>query len=105
MLINHLSYSQPVLNSLRNSHRITSEIKNLQNHGTCLAVQWLKLLISNAGDAGSIPGGGTKIPHATRHSQKILFLIGKRGLFSMFSPIPFKKGLSPSTTLKRLKCW
>ena len=26
-------------------------------------VQWLKLYASNAGDAGSIPGQGTKIPH------------------------------------------
>ena len=94
MLINHLSYPQPVLNSLRNSHRIASEIKNLQNHRTCLAVQWLRLLISNAGDARSIPGGGTKIPHATRHSQKIFLKqnqIGKCGLFSMFSSVPFKK--------------
>ena len=27
-------------------------------------VQWLKNLLCNAGDAGSIPGPGTKIPHA-----------------------------------------
>ena len=27
-------------------------------------VQWLRLHASNAGGAGSIPGGGTKIPHA-----------------------------------------
>ena len=31
---------------------------------TSLAVQWLKLLASTAGDVGSIPGWGTKIPHA-----------------------------------------
>ena len=29
-----------------------------------LVVQWLKNLLCNAGDAGSIPGPGTKIPHA-----------------------------------------
>ena len=33
--------------------------------GTSLAVQWLKNLPSNAGDVGSIPHEGTKIPHAT----------------------------------------
>ena len=43
---------------------------------TSLVVQWLRLLASNAGDAGSIPGGETKIAHATRrghihtHTQK-----------------------------------
>ena len=28
--------------------------------GTSLAVQWLRLLVSNAGGAGSIPGQGTR---------------------------------------------
>ena len=32
--------------------------------GTSLAVQWLRLHALNAGDIGSIPGWGTKIPHA-----------------------------------------
>ena len=27
-------------------------------------VQWLRFCASNAGDTGSIPGRGTKIPHA-----------------------------------------
>ena len=36
------------------------------NHksGTTLVVQWLRLHAPNAGDTGSIPGWGTKIPHA-----------------------------------------
>ena len=34
------------------------------NPGTCLVVQWLRLC-SNAGDVGSIPGQGAKIPHAS----------------------------------------
>ena len=38
--------------------------------GTSLAVQWLRFCASNAGGMGSIPGGGTKIPHAAWHSQK-----------------------------------
>ena len=38
--------------------------------GTSLVVKWLRLHTSNAGAAGSIPGRGTKIPHALRHGQK-----------------------------------
>ena len=38
--------------------------------GTSLVVQWLKLHISTAGDMSSIPGQGTKIPHAVQHDQK-----------------------------------
>ena len=30
-----------------------------------MAVQWLRLRAFNAGGMGSIPGRGTKIPHAT----------------------------------------
>ena len=32
-------------------------------------VQWLRFHASIAGGMGSIPGQGTKIPHATWHSQ------------------------------------
>ena len=32
--------------------------------GTSLVVQWLRLSVSTAGGAASIPGLGTKIPHA-----------------------------------------
>ena len=38
--------------------------------GTSLAVQWLALCASNAGGVGSIPGWGTRIPHAARGSKK-----------------------------------
>ena len=37
--------------------------------GTPLAVEWLRLYASTVGGAGSIPGQGTKISHATRHGQ------------------------------------
>ena len=37
--------------------------------GTSLAVQWLTFHASTAGDMGSIPGQGTKIPHALWHGQ------------------------------------
>ena len=38
--------------------------------GTSLAVQWLRLLASNAEDQGSSPGQGTKIPCAPWHGPK-----------------------------------
>ena len=40
--------------------------------GTSLAVQWLGLHASNAGGVGSVPGRGTKIPHAAQHGQKFI---------------------------------
>ena len=36
-----------------------------------LAVHWLRLCVSNAWGTGSIPGHGTKIPHAVWYSHKI----------------------------------
>ena len=39
--------------------------------GTSLVVQWLRLHAHKAGGAGSIPGWGTKIPHAAWNIQKI----------------------------------
>ena len=38
--------------------------------GTSLAVQWLRLHTSTAGGTVSIPGQGTKIPHAALCGQK-----------------------------------
>ena len=38
--------------------------------GTSLAVQWLRLCTSSVGGAGSIPGRGTKIPHAAGPPKK-----------------------------------
>ena len=35
--------------------------------GTSLVAQWLRLCASNADGVGSIPGQGTKTPHATKH--------------------------------------
>ena len=38
--------------------------------GTSLVVQWLRLHTSTANSTGSIPGQGTKIPHAVLCNQK-----------------------------------
>ena len=38
--------------------------------GDFLVVQWLRLHASTAGGTGSIPGWGTKIPHATWHGPE-----------------------------------
>ena len=43
--------------------------KNCSN-GDFLAVQWLRLHVSNEGGTGSIPGRVTKIPHATWPKKK-----------------------------------
>ena len=53
----------------------SSELElKLEPGGTSLVVQWLRLQASNAGSANSIPGQGTKIPHAVHPGQKKLFL-------------------------------
>lgn len=36
-----------------------------------MVVQWLSLCTSTEGAVSLIPGGGTKILHASRHGQKI----------------------------------
>ena len=51
-------------------NRSTLSAENTLVRGTSLMAQRAKTLCSTAGDAGSIPGQGTKIPHATRGSQK-----------------------------------
>ena len=72
--------------------------------GNTLVVQWLRNHASTAGGMGSVPGPGTKIPHATQPGQKKplsailavwhLNLMGERGegrwgeywLWGNFSP-------------------
>ena len=44
---------------------------------TSLAVQWLRLLASNAEGTGSIAGQGTKITHDLLHSQIIMIFTGE----------------------------
>ena len=43
----------------------------INGQGTSLVVQWFRLSAYHAGGTGSIPGRGTKIPHATWCGQKI----------------------------------
>ena len=62
------SLKQGSLKKERGKGRQHCSLKDVQN-GTSLAVQWLRLCASNAGDMGSIPGWGTKIPHAAQGSQ------------------------------------
>ena len=45
-----------------------SQIKRRRRR-SFLAVQWLRLYAPNAWGMGSVPGWGTKIPHATSPSQ------------------------------------
>ena len=56
------------------SHHLTSRKRRKFKNaffGTSLVIQWFSFSTSIAGGAGSIPGWGTKIPHAVWCSQKI----------------------------------
>ena len=44
-------------------------------YGSSLAVQWLRLHTSTAEGTGSIPGQGTRIPHASWLGEKKFFLM------------------------------
>ena len=74
----HPARQQPLLTSiLQLIFFMTPQINNprclLIAYGSrinSLAVQWLRLCAFTAGVTGSIPGRGTKIPHATWHGQK-----------------------------------
>ena len=68
-----------------------------KTEGTSLAVQWLGLCTFTVGVVGSIPGQGTKIPHATGVGKnKILFYNKFKGSKSM-------KMLNPCVTHLKLK--
>ena len=47
-------------------------LASFKQMGTSLVVQWLRLLTSNTGDKGSIPGQGTKkhMPHGVAKKKK-----------------------------------
>ena len=75
-----------VLVTLSNSSgSSTPKILKTQNCliGTSLAVQRLRLCTSNAGGTDSIPGRGTKIPHAARHSQENIFFLKNCIIYKM----------------------
>ena len=47
-----------------------------------LVAQWLRLCASNIGVVGSVPGWGTKIPHAVGHIKKKKATLGESFLNS-----------------------
>ena len=57
----------------------------METLGTSLAVQWLRLCASTAGDAGLIPGHGTKIPHAAAKTKQNKTK-QKKNEWKLFSP-------------------
>ena len=68
----------------------TLAIRNCPS-GVSLAVQWLRLHTSNARDAGSNTGGGTKIPHAVwpkKKKKSSLLLFCWRTCIASYCPIP-----------------
>ena len=66
--------------------------RELENQGTSLAFQGLRVCASTAGDMDSIPGQRTKIPHATGPKKvkiyKIFFLRMKSSVFSAHTNRP-----------------
>ena len=51
-------------------HLLLIKDKTQKQPGASLAVQWFRFCASNAGCMRSIPGAGTKIPHASWQGQK-----------------------------------
>ena len=58
-------------NKLDRERQILYDLIKKTKQGTSLAVQRLRLHASAAGGAGSNPGRGAKMPHATQCSQKV----------------------------------
>ena len=69
--------------------------------GTFLAIQWLRLRASTAGRMGSIPGWGTKIPHAAaKKKKKKMVYVGLVGEGTAGPGSPTAVRLAPSSV-----CW
>ena len=64
---NELWPLSPAIHKCWDDHKPKLKAKTI---GISLAVQWLRLCPSTAEDAGSIPGQGTKIPHAIQCDHK-----------------------------------
>ena len=72
------SYDQPRQHIKKQRHYFANKC-HVSFLGTSMVVQWLRRHVSNAGEAGSIPGRGTKIPHGEWCVQK--FEIKKKIFF------------------------
>ena len=68
--------------------------------GTSLVVQWLRLHPSIAAGTGSIPGWGTKIPHAAWCGQKLEKQKNTAGPLGNVSPDPLQNGFWPKFGLQ-----
>ena len=58
-------------------------------------VQWLRLRTSNAGGAGSIPGQGTKVPHATQPKKKNK-AAAEKGILEAMANLDLRMAFSPT---------
>ena len=68
--------------------------------GVSLAIQWLRLCTSIIGGMGSIPGWGTKIPHAAWRGQKKRKEKKKKG--RLMKPFPSSESFKGSHCLLEL---
>ena len=64
-------WAPPVISPMAMERFLAQFLQQNGGKGTSLVVQLLRLHVSTAGDVGSIPGQGTKIPHAMQHGQKM----------------------------------
>ena len=91
--------STTLVKSLENTEKPRAEVREEFCHfGTSLVVQWLRLCASNAGDMGSIPGQGTKIPHACRARKKKKKDKPKNRIMLLCSYAPWGQGGDCSST-------
>ena len=61
-----LLYEEMKRNRLQNAHLLKNDDLKMTELVTSLVVQWLRLCTSNAREASSILGQGTKSPHAVQ---------------------------------------
>ena len=79
----HSAHGPHVCSSFWMNGIIVAAVTQEGNLGTSLVVQWLRLHAPNAGGPVSIPGPGTKIPHAATKSlcPTTKTQINKKGFF------------------------
>ena len=72
----------------------------IPNRGTSLVIQWSRPCTTSAGGMGSIPGQGTKIPHAVQCGQKPKYL-PVNPLFMVFHGCRYMLVLSMNSRIRR----
>ena len=77
-------------------------LRKMINPGTSLVVRWLRLYTLNAGDKGSIPGGGILHRAWSYQKEKKKIIIPSGGLYFLTSSEP---NYLPKFPLSNTSCW